>query len=237
MSTVIGGSSTPVSSIPKTDSATASSSSSRSAGTSSSDLQQQFMTLLIAQLKNQDPTNPASNTETTSQLAQINTVSGIEKLNATLQGITGQIGTSQQLQASALKGRGVLVSGDRILVANGSSGVTTTPFGINLASSADKVKVKITNDSGAVIRSFDLGAQKAGTQSLSWDGLTEDGATVAPGKYHAVVEATADGQPVNVQALNYAVVNGVLNSSGSGSPQLDLGTSGDANLSDVYQIF
>ena len=65
--------------------AASSSSSVSSTGTnSSSDLQGSFLTLLVAQLKNQDPTNPLQNNELTSQLAQISTLSGIEKLNTTL---------------------------------------------------------------------------------------------------------------------------------------------------------
>ena len=237
MSSVIGASSTTITTIPVSKSSTTSSSSSTSTTSTSTDLQQQFMTLLIAQLKNQDPTDPASNTETTAQLAQINTVSGIEKLNTTLQGVTAQMDTSQQLQATSLKGHGVLVKGDRILVADSDSGPVSTPFGLDLAAAADSVKLKITNDSGEVVKSFDLGSQAAGMQSMTWDGLDESGTEVASGNYHAVVTATAQGKAVTVTALNYAQVSGVLNTGASGSVQLDLGTSGNASLSDIYQIF
>lgn len=233
MSSVIGATSTPINTIPVNKSSTSSSDST----STSNDLQQQFMTLLMAQLKNQDPTDPASNTETTAQLAQINTVSGIEKLNTTLKGITSQIDTSQQLQASALKGHGVLVSGDRIAVSNTDGNVVSTPFGFDLAAAADSVKLKITNDTGEVVKSFDLGSQSAGMQSLTWDGLDESGTAVTSGNYHAVVSASSQGQAVTVTALNYAQVNGVLNTGTSGSIQLDLGTRGNAKLSDVYQIF
>ena len=236
MSSVIGASSTSISTIPVNKSSSSSSSDS-STTSASTDLQQQFMTLLMAQLQNQDPTDPASNTETTAQLAQINTVSGIESLNTTLKGITSQIDTSQQLQASSLTGHGVLVSGDRISVSSSSDGVVTTPFGFNLAAAADSVKLKITNSSGEVIKSFDLGAQNAGMQSMTWDGLDESGNAVASGNYHAVVSASSQGSAVNVTALNYALVNGVLNTGTSGTVQLDLGTSGNTTLNDVYQIF
>lgn len=239
MSSVIGASSTAISTIPvnKSSSSTSSSSSSSSATTSSADLQQQFMTLLMAQMQNQDPTDPASNTETTAQLAQINTVSGIESLNSTLKGINGQIDTSHQLQASALIDRGVLVPGNRISVASSDEGTATTPFGFNLAAAADTVTLNITNDSGNVIKSFDLGKQNAGMQSMTWDGLDESGNAVASGNYRAVVSATSGGKAVTVTALNYAQVNGVLNTGTSGTIQLDLGTGGNATLDDVYQIY
>ena len=67
--------------VNSTSSATGSSSLT---GSNASDLQSSFLTLLVAQLKNQDPTNPMQNNELTTQLAQISTVSGIEKLNTTL---------------------------------------------------------------------------------------------------------------------------------------------------------
>ncbi|BBG30377.1 flagellar hook assembly protein FlgD [Zymobacter palmae] len=236
MSSVIGASSTSISTIPVNKSSSSSSSDS-STTSASTDLQQQFMTLLMAQLQNQDPTDPASNTETTAQLAQINTVSGIESLNTTLKGITSQIDSTQQLQASSLIGHGVLVNGDRIMVSSTDDGVATTPFGFNLAAAADKVTLKITNNSGEVVKSFDLGAQNAGMQSMTWDGLDESGNAVTSGNYHAVVSASSQGSAVNVSALNYAMVNGVLNTGTSGTVQLDLGTSGNATMNDVYQIY
>lgn len=65
-------------------------SSSSLTGSNAADLQSSFLTLLVAQLKNQDPTNPMENNELTSQLAQISTVSGIEKLNTTLGSISAR---------------------------------------------------------------------------------------------------------------------------------------------------
>ncbi len=90
-------------------------SSSSLTGSNAADLQSSFLTLLVAQLKNQDPTNPMENNELTSQLAQISTVSGIEKLNTTLGSISGQIDNSQSLQASNLIGHGVMIPGTTVL--------------------------------------------------------------------------------------------------------------------------
>ncbi len=82
----------------------------------SDDIKGNFLTLLITQMKNQDPTNPMQNNELTSQLAQISTVEGIETLNKTVNNIVGQIDQSQALRASSLVGRGVMVSGNKIVV-------------------------------------------------------------------------------------------------------------------------
>lgn len=203
----------------------------------SGDLRENFMTLLITQLKNQDPLKPMENAELTSQLAQINTVSGIEELNTTLKGINGQIEAGQTLQAAALIGKGVLVPGNTILVGQNEEGESVaTPFGLELKGPADEVKVTITGKDGSVIRQFDLGELKAGVDSFTWDGKLADGTTWAEkGAYTVSVEASSDGKPVEVKTLNYALVGGI--SIGAGGPLLDLGpTFGRVGLQEVRQI-
>ena len=124
-------------------------------GSNASDLQSSFLTLLVAQLKNQDPTNPMQNNELTTQLAQISTVSGIEKLNTTLGSVSGQIDNSQSLQAASLIGHGVMIPGTTILAGTstteGNTTTTTTPFGVELQQAADKVTATITDATGAVV--------------------------------------------------------------------------------------
>ncbi|WPP46882.1 flagellar hook assembly protein FlgD [Pseudomonas sp. AN-1] len=195
------------------------------------DLRSNFMTLLVTQLQNQDPLKPMENAEMTSQLAQVNTLSGIEELNETLKGITGQIDAGQTLQASALIGRGVLVPGDRVLVGSGE----TTPFGVELGRAADQVKVSIYDGAGQLVRQFDLGALPAGVESFVWDGTLNDGSVAPDGAYRVAVEALADEQAQPATVLTYARVGGV--SSGASGPQIDLGaTLGRVGLQDIRQI-
>ncbi|MFD2837025.1 flagellar hook assembly protein FlgD [Azotobacter vinelandii] len=189
------------------------------------------MTLLIAQLQNQDPLKPMENAELTSQLAQINTLNGIEELNATLEGITGQIDETQALQAAALVGHGVLVSGSQVLVGSEEA----TPFGIELDQAADSVKVTLTDSSGTVVRQFDLGALDAGVHSFNWDALLEDGSAAPDGAYKVTVEALADGETLSATTLSYALVGGVTRT--DSGPLLDLGAlQGQVSLQDVRQI-
>lgn len=198
----------------------------------SDDLRGNFMTMLVTQLQNQDPLNPMQNAEMTSQLAQINTVSGIEQLNTTLQGITGQIDAGQTLQAASLIGQGVLVPGDRLLV--GEEG--TTPFGVELQESASSVVVSVRDGAGQVVRSFDVGPIQAGVESFEWDGKLESGEMAPAGAYRVSIEASSGDKPVVASALNYAMVRGVSTSS-DGSPRLDLGGIAEqASLSDIRQI-
>lgn len=196
-------------------------------------LRENFMTLLVTQLKNQDPLNPMENAEMTSQLAQINTVSGIEELNTTLEGITGQIDAGHKLQATALIGQSVLVPGDRVLV--GEEG--TTPFGVELDEPVDKVVITIRDSAGQVVRSYEVEEPiEAGVQSFEWDGKLEGDVQAPSGAYHVSIEASVNDEPVAATVLNYAIVNGVSTAS-DGSPRLDLGgISEQASLADIRQI-
>lgn len=75
---------------------------------SAAELSDRFLKLLVTQLKNQDPMNPMENAELTTQLAQMSTVEGVNRLNDTMDGLAAQFRASQVLQGSALLGRAVL---------------------------------------------------------------------------------------------------------------------------------
>ncbi|WP_461481175.1 flagellar hook assembly protein FlgD [Porticoccus sp.] len=214
--------------------AQAAASGSQASGNSAKELGNNFMTMLVTQLKNQDPLNPMENSELTSQLAQINTVSGIEDLNATLQGINSQIEAGQALQAAGVIGKGVMVAGDRILV--GPDGAST-PFGVELENPAEQLVATIVDGSGVPVRSFDLGAMDAGYQSFVWDGTLESGEYAPQGAYRVVVEAQAgDGSALDSGTFNYAVVQAV-STDRQGATRLDLGgISEQVRLQDVRQI-
>ncbi|NDL62621.1 flagellar hook assembly protein FlgD [Acerihabitans arboris] len=215
------------------DNTTATTSTTSTTGTeSSSDLQSQFLTLLVAQLQNQDPTNPMDNAELTTQLAQISTLSGIENLNTTLGSISTQLNTSQSLQASTLVGHGVMIDGTDILVGSDSS---TTPFGLQLDNAASDVTVTIKDASGNVVRTVDLGAQTAGVHTYSWDGTDDTGTAVAEGSYTFSLAATSSsGASTDATALKYALVYGVSTTDGVSS--LNLGLAGNVTLDKVQQI-
>lgn len=198
------------------------------------DLSSNFLTLLVAQLKNQDPTNPMDNAQLTSQLAQINTVSGIEKLNTTLGSISGQINSNQSVQATALIGHGVMVEGKSILVGSADGKVSTTPFGLELERSADTNNVVISDSTGKVVKTISLGSQTAGVHSYTWDGKQDDGTAAPDGNYTFAINSTNGGQQMVATSLNYALVNGVTNDS-SGAV-LDLGVRGTTTIANVRQI-
>ena len=147
---------------------TAATTSSTSASTANSmdptASQDRFLKLLVAQLNNQDPMNPMDNAQMTTQLAQINTVSGIQELNKTVQGLVSQFSQMQMLQGSSLVGHKVLTDGNTV-----AKDGTTGTGAINLAADANAVSVQIINSSGAVVDTINLGAQTAGRHSFETD--------------------------------------------------------------------
>ncbi|WP_110656014.1 flagellar hook assembly protein FlgD [Salinicola halimionae] len=205
---------------------------------SGSELNDRFMTLLVTQLKNQDPTSPMENSDMTAQLAQINTVSGIEKLNDSLSAITDQIDAGQALQATALIGQGVMVPGNEILVgaSEESNGVVTTPIGVELDSAVEDLRVDIRGASGEIIDSFSTGPLAAGVHSFTWDGKLADGSSAATNStYTASLTGIVGDETYAPTTLNYALVNGVIQ--GANGAQLDLGYAQDpVALSEVRQI-
>ncbi|KVW96106.1 flagellar hook assembly protein FlgD [Thiobacillus denitrificans] len=189
-----------------------------------------FLTLLVAQMKNQDPLNPLDNAQVTSQLAQLSTVQGIENMNTTLQSLATSMGVNQMAQAANLIGRAVLVPGDSI-----SPAQMEDVIGFDLSRPADKVTVDILDAGGGVVRSLDLGPREDGVNVLAWDGLTSNGAAAPDGAYSFKINAAQGGQPVSSTALHLGLVNSV--SQGSQGVQLNLAGNESVSYAEIRQIF
>jgi flagellar basal-body rod modification protein FlgD len=202
---------------PIADQLVASVNQARSKTDTTTDVQDRFLKLLITQMQNQDPLNPLDNSEVTSQLAQISTVSGIDKLNATVASMTSSLTAAQALQAGGLIGHAVLAPGKTLLLQQ--SGAVA---GVQLTDPADKVTVTISNAAGQVVKTLDLGAQAAGTQNFAWDGSTDAGGQAADGPYTFSASAVRAGQKASVDPLGYGVVQSVT----LGTDQLQLNTYG-----------
>ncbi|WP_124949220.1 flagellar hook assembly protein FlgD [Sulfuriferula thiophila] len=191
--------------------------------------QDQFMKLLVTQMKNQDPLNPLDNAQVTSQLAQLSTVSGIEKMNTTLESMIASYQSTQSFQAASMIGHGVMVDGSTTSLNAGKA-----LFGVDLASNADTVNVTVLDGNGQPVHSFDVGAQQAGLLPLQWDGTTDSGAAAADGAYSFKVTATLGGQPVSAQTLSYGQVASVATS--SQGVKLTVPGLGAISMTDVRQI-
>ncbi len=190
----------------------------------------QFLTMLTAQLQNQDPTNPIQNAELTSQLAQLNMVDGINQLNASLSNINTMFAQNQALQGATLVGRTVLAPGNVMALSNG-----TALGGVDLPQSVDSLQVSVQDSAGNVLQTMDLGPQKSGTLTFSWDGKDSAGNALPNGDYTFSVKAAASGKSVDATALGFASVGSVS----LANQQLSLNTStlGAISLSQVKQIY
>ena len=193
------------------------------------DGQDRFLKLLVTQLKNQDPLNPMDNAEITSQMAQISTVSGIEKLNATLQTMADSFNAGQTVQATSLIGRQVFVPGGGLRLHEGAA-----HGGVELAQAADKVVVTIRDASGQVLHRTDLGAQTEGVITFQWDGVTDSGAAAVNGVYNVLIEATQGGTKVEALGLQRGLVGGVTQD--KGGVTLNIAGIGKVTLTDVRQV-
>jgi flagellar basal-body rod modification protein FlgD len=201
-----------------------------SSASSAAEIGDRFLKLLVTQLKNQDPMNPMDNAQLTSQLAQLSTVEGINKMNDTISGLTSQFRATQALQGASLIGRQVLAEGAKLdLGGSGAAG------GVSLASAADKVTIKVLDGAGRVVRSLDLGSQAAGLARFAWDGLDASGNGLAQGAYSFEVTATAAGKTVEATAYSLAQVLSV--SLADSGLDVELSNLGSLSLGKIKQIF
>jgi flagellar basal-body rod modification protein FlgD len=197
----------------------------------SEDIQNRFLTLLVAQLENQDPLNPLENTEMTSQLAQMSTVQGVEQLNATLGALVSSLADTQAVQASALIGKTVLVPGANLPMAGGEA-----YGGVYLSSPADEVTIKVYDAAGNLVQTQSLGASEAGSLLFSWDGATASGGTAPDGNYSFKVSASMKSNPVGADALQLGTVSALTRAT-DGAFVLDLGALGQYDFASVQQVF
>jgi flagellar basal-body rod modification protein FlgD len=203
-----------------------SSQGSSAAAPSATDQSDRFLKLLVTQMQNQDPLNPMDNAQVTTQMAQISTVSGIDKLNATIAQMNSVLLQSQSLQGAALVGKSVLVAGqDLALDASGKAGA-----GFDLASAADSVVVSVTNASGKVIDTVDLGPQDAGRHVFDYQAKTAGMTGLS-----FSVGAKAGAQAVSATPLVADTVSAVY--ADGTQLTIELRNHGNVNYSDVKAVY
>jgi len=227
----------------------ASAASTGATGTSSSatgtgnaqNLSETFLKLLVAQMNNQDPLNPVDNSQVTSQMAQISTVTGISSLNSTVSQLVSELQQSQAMQSSQMTGHVVLVPGNSLTLATTSAaGSASSPTlgaygGFTLAQAADSVSVTVKDSTGATVRTLSLGGLGAGVQDFSWDGSTNSGTQAATGNYTYSVTASAAGAAVGTTAYSAQQVVGVAPQA-DGTVQFLLGNGSQVAFSSIAQI-
>lgn len=173
--------------------------------------QDRFLKLLVAQINNQDPLNPMDNAEMTTQMAQINTVSGIQELNATLKGMAEQMSATQSLQGTSLIGRDALIDGNSLSIEG-----SVAKGALSLPSSASQVYVDIKGTNGEILDTVDLGAQSAGQHAFEWNTGSISPSTISGFE----VRASQGSQVISATPYSRVAVASVGMSNGAISLQL-----------------
>jgi flagellar basal-body rod modification protein FlgD len=189
-----------------------------------------FLTLMLAQLQNQDPTSPIDSNTFLTQLAQLSEVQGITQLNTSF---SSSLSANQTMQASSLLGKDVLAT---------SGSATTTTAGdtvsgaVVVPQTSTDVQLNILNSAGTVVKTLDLGAQSAGSAAFTWDGTENGGSTAPAGTYtlSATVNGVASGTNIVTQVAG--AVDSVTMASGTSGLTLNVAGIGSVAFSNVVAI-
>ena len=188
---------------------------------SAADMSEQFLKLLVTQLKNQDPLNPMDNAQMTSQMAQISTVGGIQSLNTSITGLNTSV-----LQMQALQGAALMLPGKLLSVVDGA-----VSGNFEISAAAAQVRIDVLNASGVTVDSLNLGAQTAGQHSFNWP--AGQGVGQADG-YSFKVSASNGAQSVGSTALMHDTVR-AISTTGS-ALTLELARSGKTPYTSITAI-
>lgn len=214
---------------PVTSNHTATSSSN---GSSIEDITNNFMNLLVAQMQNQDPTNPMDNNQLTSLMAQFNTAAGVQQLNSSLGNVGTLVNSMQQMNAAQWVGRSIYIEGDSNVAGSDDT------FGFSLNNNVDKVSVVLTDRAGNSYTA-DLKEVKAGVHKFTLDDLSgfqpaEPGFDNGETYKVTYTAANQDGSAPKIVSLKQAKVESVSFTLSGAVLQLGLG--GSATLGEVYLI-
>jgi flagellar basal-body rod modification protein FlgD len=194
--------------------------------------QEDFLNLMVTQLKNQDPFKPMENGDFLAQIAQFASVTGIDDLNKSFSTLSESLSSNQALQAGALVDREVLAPLDYGLLPTGGA----LRGELDLPSSVGNLVISITDATGALIRELPLGSQAGGRIGFSWDGQTDRGEYAPSGIYKVEARATIGSDNTALQPLVSARVDSVSLGRGAQGLTLNLEGLGPISFNDVAQI-
>lgn len=198
--------------------------------------QSDFIELLVAQVKNQDPTKPMDPSQFMNQLTQSSMVNGLNDLQNSFDSLASKLSADQSLQAAGLVGKSVLLPGGQGLLTTGD----TISGQLNLDKQASDVTLNIYNSLGEQIKILPLGGHTAGNLQFKWDGFADDGSVSPPGHYLVTADALIQGEQQGVEVLLETRIDSIsLNQTGNDSTTgtlLNLASGQSVSLNEVTQI-
>jgi flagellar basal-body rod modification protein FlgD len=198
--------------------------------------QEDFLALMVAQLKNQDPFKPLDPSQYVGQLAQFSSVSGLASMNQQLTNLTNSLRGNQVLDGAALIGRTVIAPGDGVYLDDAANENRILPQGlVNVPAGASSVQLVVRDSSGVLVKSQALDTTR-GAQGFSWDGTTNSGANAPSGAYEIEVIAKVGDENVSLATSVAARVSSVALDPNTGALTLDTDPLGEIVMSDVERV-
>lgn len=190
--------------------------------------QDDFLRLMVAQMKNQDPTKPLEGQEYLGQLAQFSTLNSIQELQKSFEDLASFLRSAHTTQATGLVGKQVLVSGDRGYYAPGQA----VQGQVQVPENVSNLTVKVHGANGQLVNTMNLGPQAAGTVGFSWGG---DGAT-DEGVYRITAETRIDGQAQQLGTLIWNRVQSVAVGQSGQNSSLRIAGLGNVDMNAIREI-
>jgi len=187
-----------------------------------------FLTLLVTQLRYQDPMNPMENTEFVAQLAQFSSLEEMQNIDSGIEDLSLLMRSVNNSLATEIIGKDVKFVGDAINLRSDGAEICYT-----LAEEAD-VTLKIYDDEDNLVATLKPGQQAAGNQSYAWDGADAAGEQLPEGRYHYELDAL-DADGLAVQTVTYGI-DEVRGLRFDGSNAILMLSDSEIYLSDIYEI-
>lgn len=194
--------------------------------------QDDFMKLLLAQLRLQSPENPFDSSTMMQQISQLTTLSATHEMEESVKSLSANLGSSQVLSAAQLVGKKVQVDSDSSTLVEGA-GLSSA---LVLPSNVEKATVTIRDASDNVVRVLDLGPKNSGMVDFVWDGRDTNNNPMPPGPYKISGTGIVDGDSISVPVTGVFNVSSVsLDKNGKGV-LLNLDGLGSVGLDEVIRI-
>ena len=198
--------------------------------------QEDFLTLMITQLKNQDPFKPMDPAQYVGQLAQFSSVSGLSDMNKQISSLTDSLRGNQVLDGAGLIGRTVIAPGNGVYLPEAVEGEVRGPQGlINVPAGASAVQLVVKDLSGALVKTQALGTTR-GAQAFTWDGTTNEGGAAPAGGYRIEVIARVGDENVSLKTSVAARVSSVSLDPATGALMLDTDSLGELAMGDIERV-
>jgi len=194
--------------------------------------QEDFLKLMVAQLKNQDPSNPVENSEFLGQIAQFSMVNGIDGLGSSFDSVASSLFSTQAMQASQLVGKEILVDTNVAELETGGS----VDAMLQTSSSASNVKIFVEDQAGLLVRTLDLGNIGSGATKFNWDGIDSEGTPAVPGSYTLRTEGLVAGSLQGLSTQVYSKVESIVVDRNNTTVSFELAGNRSVGISQVREF-